>query len=94
MSVLEVTAVAQSSGDEVTVFAVNRGAEALDLELVLRDLEGVAVREHIVLTDDDLTAANTAERPDRVTPSTISVSSPARVSLAPRSWNVVRLAGS
>jgi alpha-L-arabinofuranosidase len=94
VSVLEATAVAQSSGDEVTVFAVNRGSEALDLELVLRDLEGVAVREQIVLTDDDLTAANTAERPDRVSPSTIAIGSADRVTLAPRSWNVVRLAGS
>jgi alpha-N-arabinofuranosidase len=93
VSVLEATAVAQASGDEVTVFAVNRGAEALELELVLRDLPGVAAREHLVLADADLTAANTAERPNRVTPSTGSPNSADQVTLAPRSWNVVRLAG-
>ncbi len=91
---LEATAVA--AGDEVTLFAVNRAAEPLALEARLRDLEGVTVREHVVLADDELSACNTAEHPDRVLPRAGTgarvESSTLSVELPGRSWNVVRLA--
>src|SRR5687768_4676073 len=66
---LEATAVLGPGGEGLTLFAVNRGADALALEVVLRELDGVAVGEHIVLADADLAAGNTAEDPDRVAPS-------------------------
>ena len=62
---------------------------------MLRDLDGAKVAEHIVLTDADLDATNTAEHPDRVTPSagTGAAIDGGRltVELPPRSWNVIRL---
>ena len=62
---------------------------------VLRDLDGAKMAEHIVLTDPDLDATNTAEQPDRVTPfagsgATLEAGRLA-VELPPRSWNVIRL---
>ena len=48
-----------------------------------------------VLTDDDLDATNTAEQPDRVTPSGGTGArlegSALHAELPPRSWNVLRL---
>ena len=62
---LEATAVL---GDgELTLFAVNRTESPLPLDARLRDLDGVAVAEHIVLADDP-DASNTPEQPDRVAP--------------------------
>jgi alpha-N-arabinofuranosidase len=91
------TAVLDEAGGALTVFAVNRSAGALPLELVLRELDGVELAEHIVLTDDDLDATNTPEHPDRVTPTpgpggTVEGGS-LRAQLPPRSWNVLRLTG-
>jgi alpha-N-arabinofuranosidase len=81
----------------VTVFAVNRGAESLGLEVVLRELDGVSVAEHLVLVDEDLAAGNSAEQPDRVVPSQGTGAAVEggvlHATLAPRSWNVLRLAG-
>jgi alpha-N-arabinofuranosidase len=90
---LEATAV--HGADALTLFAVNRGAEALGLEAVVRDLPAPAAVEHLVLADEDLSASNTAERPDRVLPRAVAgARAPdgvVRVELPPRSWNVVRL---
>jgi alpha-N-arabinofuranosidase len=97
VSALEATAVLDEAGGALTLFAVNRGAGALPLEVVLRDLDGVAVAEHLVLAGDDLDATNTAEAPDRVAPSQASGASvedgTLRAELPPRSWNVLRLTG-
>jgi alpha-N-arabinofuranosidase len=68
VSALEATAVLDEAGGALTLFAVNRGADALRSRSVLRDLGGVSVAEHIVLAGDDLDATNTAEAPDRVAP--------------------------
>src|SRR3712207_3946186 len=97
VSVLEAVAVLDEQSGALTVFAVNRGATALPLEVALRDLDGVRVEEHIMLADPDIAAANTADAPDRVAPrqgagATVE-GDRLRAELAPRSWNVVRLAG-
>jgi len=97
VSVLEATAVLDAPAGELTLFAVNRGAAALRLEAVLRELDGVEVAEHIVLADDDLDAGNTAEAPDRVAPEQRSGAAvrdgSLHAELPPRSWNVLRLTG-
>jgi alpha-N-arabinofuranosidase len=80
----EVEATAVLDEGVVTVFAVNRSEAARPLDLVVRDLD-VTLAEHVVL-DGDLAASNTAERPDRVTPRSVS-----GYELPPRSWNVLRL---
>jgi alpha-N-arabinofuranosidase len=88
---LEATAVA--SEDEVTLFAVNRDDRALPLEAVVRGVRGV--REHLVLADEDPSAANTAEQPDRVVPrphaGTTVEGEALNATLPPRSWNVIRM---
>ena len=97
VSVLEATAVLDAPAGELTLFAVNRGAAALRLEAVLRELDGVELAEHIVLADDDLDAGNTAEAPDRVAPEQRSGAAirdgSLHAELPPRSWNVLRLTG-
>jgi alpha-N-arabinofuranosidase len=97
VAALEATAVLDAGGGALTLFAVNRAADALPLEVVLRELDGVQLAEHLVLGDADLDASNTPEQPDRVTPSggigaTVEAGS-LRAQLPPRSWNVLRLTG-
>jgi alpha-L-arabinofuranosidase len=76
---LEITAVL---GDGLTVFAVNRGEEELDVDLVVRDLD-VTLTEHLVL-DGDLALSNTATA-ERVKPRRVPGGA-----LPARSWNVLR----
>jgi alpha-N-arabinofuranosidase len=89
--VLEATAVA--SQDEVTLFAVNRDDRVCELDAVVRGVRGVI--EHLVLADEDPSAANTAEQPDRVTPRAVTGATlegeALKVTLPPRSWNVIRM---
>ena len=97
VAALEATAVLDAGGGALTLFAVNRAAEALPLEVVLRELDGVQLAEHLVLADADLDASNSPEQPDRVTPSggigaTVEAGT-LRARLPPRSWNVLRLTG-
>jgi len=93
VSVLEAVAVA--GGEGVTLFAVNRSAESLDLTARLRDMAGARVVGHTVV-DGDLGLSNTASEPDRVAPREVSGASVSddtlSVTLPARSWNVVRLA--
>ena len=79
---LEATAVLD--GSAVTIFAVNRSARELPLDLVVRDGE-LSLTEHLVL-DGELGASNTAEQPERVVPRSV-----VGAALPPRSWNVLRL---
>ena len=81
---------------EITIFAVNKSLED-DMEVTcdLRQFEGIKVKEHIVLTHDDLKAENTENEPDKVIPckgGTSSVSDGIVSSLLKKqSWNVIRL---
>ncbi len=97
VSVLEATAVLDADGGALTLFAVNRADAPLPLDVVLRELDGVEASDHVVLTNDDLDACNTAGQPDRVAPSrgrgaTVE-GGRLRADLPPRSWNVLRLTG-
>jgi alpha-L-arabinofuranosidase len=82
---LEVTATLDPGSGERTVFAVNRGAEPLALDIVLRDAARGELVEHLVLTGD-LGATNTADAPDTIAPRAVD-----GAELPPRSWNVLRL---
>ena len=77
----------QADGDRVVRAHASRA--------VLRDLDGLELTEHLALCDDDLTARNTAEQPDRVVHARARVpewkGGRLRAELPPRSWNVVRL---
>jgi len=80
----------------LTIFAVNKGAEALPLEIDLRAAGATRVIEHIVLDHADLKAANTAAQPTRVVPhnqdQTRLEGGRLQTQLNRYSWNVVRLA--
>jgi len=93
---LDAAAVMSEDARRITLFAVNRNLkEALALEADARDFAGLRVEEHIVLTDKDLNAANTADRPDRVRPQlkrgTTVRRGVLRAALPKASWNVIRL---
>jgi alpha-L-arabinofuranosidase len=92
---LEATAVHDAAADALTVFAVNRAAEPLTLVAPVRALEDLSVIEHLALADPDLSATNTAEHPDRVTPRSLDTArldaTTLQAELPPRSWNVLRL---
>jgi alpha-N-arabinofuranosidase len=84
----------EETGD-VTVLCVNRStSDPVDLVADIRALAGCRVREASVLSDDDLTARNTAEHPDRVAPRHQDVAlddGELRTQLPPVSWTVIRL---
>ncbi|OIV36409.1 alpha-L-arabinofuranosidase [Mangrovactinospora gilvigrisea] len=91
---LDAVAVRAEDGESVTVFAVNRSREsALPVEVDLRGFPGLTRVSQVVLADEDPEATNTAERPDRVVPRSVSG---ARVDggtlsalLPPLSWNML-----
>jgi alpha-N-arabinofuranosidase len=95
---IQATAVHDPGTPALTFFAVNRLTRPVTLEATLRDLEladGPVTLEHRVLADPDIHASNTAMDPDRIAP---RVATGARLeagrltaTLAPRSWNVLRL---
>jgi alpha-N-arabinofuranosidase len=93
---LEATAV-HDGDDGLTVFAVNRAAEPLELEAHLHGFGTPEVAEHLVLADDDPQACNTAGHPHRVAPWLAAgarvEAGVLRAELPPRSWNVLRLRG-
>jgi alpha-N-arabinofuranosidase len=90
-------AVLSDSGDELAVFAVNRDARApLPVTIDVRSLPALRVPHHTYIGDDEPSAANTQDAPDRIVPRT---GSGARldgglldVTLPPLSWNMLRLA--
>jgi alpha-N-arabinofuranosidase len=92
---VDTVAVHDPETGDLAVFAVNRGADDLTLNLDLRGLarpHEVSGREHVRIVAGE--AANTAEAPDRVLPQ--RVERPAvdagrsTVRLAAASWNLIR----
>ena len=96
--VVDAVATHDAETGEVTVFVVNRDvAEAVDLTVPLGGFRpGLRVAESWTLADDDLSAANTADHPDRVVPRPsegVAVTDGAlRATLPPVSWTAIRLA--
>lgn len=94
---LEAAAVLSESGNELTIFAVNRDQQdSLLLECEMRGFEGYRVVEHIVLENQDLKATNTRENPFNVVPHSngkaVIEDGVVKASLPRLSWNVIRLA--
>jgi alpha-N-arabinofuranosidase len=86
------------AGDELTVFAVNRDQrEPLPAVIDVRSLPALRVAHHTYLGDDEPSAANTQDAPDRVVPRTGSVlpvdGGMVRMVLPPLSWNMIRIGG-
>jgi alpha-N-arabinofuranosidase len=94
--VVDATAVHDESTGAVTLFAVNRDQhEPVALDVDVRSLPTLAVGEHVALSDDDPEATNTADRPDRVTPTRLAdvkaTDGTVTAVLPALSWNMIRL---
>ena len=81
---------------DVVLFAVNRSMEdSVSLSVSTSAFPDHRVFEHLVLTDDDLDATNTAESPDRVIPRSVGETrhelGTVELNLPRVSWNVIRL---
>jgi len=93
--VLDAVAVLSEDESHLTVFAVNKNADGLDISCNLRDFPGYNVTEYITMTDEDLYAANSSENPDRVTPAAngryVMDGDNLILKTPGYSWNVVRI---
>lgn len=91
-------AVFDEEQDELVFFAVNRDLEE-DMEITcdLRQFEGYRVKEHVVLSHEDLKAVNTQQCPDEVAPFTADgkdsdvSDGTLSIRLRAKSWNMIRL---
>jgi alpha-N-arabinofuranosidase len=82
--------------ETLTVFAVNKDLEnSYDVTMDVRQFEGYTVKEHILLTHDDLKAVNTEQDPDQVKPVYVQTDNidagTLKMYFPAKSWNVVRL---
>lgn len=90
------TVIHNPESDEAVVFALNRSAEAMDLQVDLRGLgEALVVLEATELHHANLKAINTKDAPDEVSPKPLSgvtaEASKITARLKPHSWNVIHL---
>jgi alpha-L-arabinofuranosidase len=93
---LSLAAVHDVDAGTLTLFALNRNtAEEMPLEVIASGFATLELEAATQLCHHDLHAENTQQHPDRVTPSALSdigVSHDrVRATLAPASWNVIRL---
>ena len=92
---LESIAVESGDGAYVTIFAMNRGEDDLEVTCCLRDYPGCRVEEFITMAGYDLKQYNTADQPDRVIPQSSSAyemeGDCLTVTFSSYSWNVVRV---
>ena len=94
---LETAAVWNDEAKELTIFAVNKSDQPMQLSTALNGFGTLSVLEHLTMQGYDLKAENSAAHPDNVVPHSdgkTTVSGNEAVSeLAPYSWNVIRLKG-
>jgi alpha-N-arabinofuranosidase len=87
------TATYDEKTGEIAIFVVNRSeTDKVDLEI---PVGGLKVAQHLALYDDDRTAVNTADDPDRVVPRVIEgteiVDGVCTATLPPASWHLIQL---
>jgi alpha-N-arabinofuranosidase len=94
------TATYDADSGEIAVFVVNRSeTDKVDCEIPLRALEAhlgpLSLVEHLGLFDDDRTAVNSPDDPDRVVPRTVDGTrlhdGACATTLPPASWHLIRL---
>ena len=90
------TATRSDDGKYVTIFAINRSVDSpMELTTNLRAFGKLTLESHTQVRHDDLAATNTKENPNNVAPSAVSGTSVSgeklTATLAPASWNVIRL---
>ncbi len=94
---LKLAAVHDDAAGTLTLFAVNRSlTESLPLRVQAAGFDAPMVTEALQLCDPDLEAVNTRQQPDRIAPRPLAGvrldCGRIEASLAPASWNVIRLA--
>jgi alpha-N-arabinofuranosidase len=94
---LKLAVVHDDKGKYLTVFALNRNlAEPMPLRLHAAGFAGLGLDQALQLCDADLQAVNTRDNPDRVVPMPLTDvridGDRLEATLAPASWNVIRLA--
>jgi alpha-L-arabinofuranosidase len=94
---LKLAAVHDDSNAMLTLFALNRHLEEpMRLSVEARGFSALELAEAHALHDDDLDAVNTRDAPERIRPAPLAeVAIDGRTisaTLAPASWNVIRLA--
>jgi alpha-N-arabinofuranosidase len=82
--------------ETLTILAVNKDLENdFELSSDLRQFEGYEVKDHLVMTHNDIKAVNTEENPDNVKPvetTNSKLDGGVLTSLLPsKSWNVIIL---
>jgi alpha-N-arabinofuranosidase len=97
-SVAAVDVAATIDDDSGAVFLVNRTPDRpMTVDITLQNLRGVGTAHHTVLADDDLSARNTINEPNRVvlsrSPLTTAGENRLAVTLPPASWNMVTFTG-
>lgn len=95
---LKLAAVHNPQERSLTVFALNRSLDSeMTMNVTAAGFGELGVKECLQLRDSDLKAANTRAAPDRIKPAAlqgVKVSGDqVRATLAPASWNVIRLSG-
>jgi alpha-N-arabinofuranosidase len=93
---VKLAAVHDDAAGTLTLFALNRHlTEEMSLNVTTKGFADLRLGQGHQMRDDDLHAANTKEAPDRVTPFPLAEvaadGARVRVTLAPASWNVIRL---
>lgn len=95
VATVDAVAVQDADARALTVFALNRAADAVTFTAPLRDLGPLRVVAHTVLTGSDLDAGNTPDDPDRVRPTAgtgaVVDGGVLSVTLPGCSWTVIRL---
>ena len=93
--VIETAAVWNAEEKALTLFAVNKSAEPVELETSLEGFGCLQAAEHITMQGYGLKETNTADNPENVIPhsdgETRVEGDTARSVLRPYSWNVIRL---
>jgi alpha-N-arabinofuranosidase len=88
--------VATHTDDQLTFLAVNRHTtQPVALDLNLRAFPAYTTIEHTTLTNPDTTLTNTLHQPNRIQPTTTTLTPPTdghlTAPLPPTSWNLIRL---
>ncbi len=93
--VIETASVWNPEKKELTLFAVNKTDQPVELETSLEGFGALQLDTHITLQGHDFKEANTADHPDNVVPKTDGKTTVqgdrAHSVLQPYSWNVIRL---
>ena len=95
--VVDAVATHDAEGQRTVLFVVNRSVDQMvELDVDVRGVHAGAVVEALTLTDGDVQASNSAERPDRVIARAIDGANLSdgilHVALPPVSWSMLRLA--